>query len=407
MEAARDLFDRGFTAFQSGDFREAVECYTRLIAEQPRSALAYRSRAQAYRAMNDRTSAIADYDMAIRLTPSNPQYRAERAAELLRQRQFDLAIEDCNLVGQLDPGRADIFGIRGRCHAEQGNSEAALADYHTAIQMDPDNAHVYYIQRAKLLCELGKQADSIEDARAALLIDPEYVPAYEAMAIAHHQLGQFAESAAAYGEGQKRDPRSLTSALGRGISLFQMQDWDGAIEAANQSLAMHPGLGSALELRGLCHQNRGEYEPALADFNQLLEIHPNRPMCYCLRGELMIKRGEYAKAIQDFLHAWKHGADKVMVLNQLGWLHATVPDDSLRDGARAIEFATQACEISGFRDGNTLDTLAAAYAEAGDFEKAILWQEQALDRSDEGRHADLQTRMALYRDKKAYRLPPV
>jgi serine/threonine-protein kinase len=63
----------------------------------------------------------------------------------------------------------------------------------------------------------------------------------------------------------------------------------------------------------------------------------------------------------------------------LAWILATAPTDKLRDGRRAIELATEACELTGHSDPNTLHILAAACAESGDPESAIKWTEKALE----------------------------
>jgi hypothetical protein len=70
--------------------------------------------------------------------------------------------------------------------------------------------------------------------------------------------------------------------------------------------------------------------------------------------------------------------DNVGILNLYAWLLATSPDDTLRDGRRAIQFATRACESTGFGDPSCLDTLAAAYAETGDYVEAAKRAQQAI-----------------------------
>ena len=83
---------------------------------------------------------------------------------------------------------------------------------------------------------------------------------------------------------------------------------------------------------------------------------------------------------------------------------AEVEFDGLRDGTRAIESASRACELSGWKDANDIDTLAAAYAEAGDFDAAVKWQTKANALyADAGDKATGQERLKLYRENKPYR----
>lgn len=93
----------------------------------------------------------------------------------------------------------------------------------------------------------------------------------------------------------------------------------------------------------------------------------------------------------------------IACLNDLAWIRATCPDPAVRDGRRAVEAATRMCELAGGGDHRAFDTLAAAYAEAGDFDAAVEWQRKALERADESEWADFRARLDLYRARTPHR----
>lgn len=133
---------------------------------------------------------------------------------------------------------------------------------------------------------------------------------------------------------------------------------------------------AALFKRALTHSRQGRYKEALADYQRVYEINPT-----------------YSG-----------------VANNLAWLLATCPDDSLRDAKRAVTLASQ--EVERKRTWFTLDTLAAAYAEERQFRRAIKYQKKALEllRAQDEKTidiylADYQQRLELYRHKQPWRDP--
>ena len=87
------------------------------------------------------------------------------------------------------------------------------------------------------------------------------------------------------------------------------------------------------------------------------------------------------------------------------WLRATCPKEQLRDGKKAVEYATKACELTSWNSSPCLEALAAAYAEAGDFTQAVKWQKKVVDSNPQGKQPMeiARQRLALYEEKKPYR----
>jgi tetratricopeptide (TPR) repeat protein len=90
----------------------------------------------------------------------------------------------------------------------------------------------------------------------------------------------------------------------------------------------------------------------------------------------------------------------VPAYNGRAWLRATCSDEKYRDGASAVEDATTACELMSWNDFQSLETLAAAYAEAGDFVEAVDCQEKAIELAHDDKKEGCRIRLKLYKEGK-------
>jgi tetratricopeptide (TPR) repeat protein len=122
----------------------------------------------------------------------------------------------------------------------------------------------------------------------------------------------------------------------------------------------HMYLGSSLAAQGRTAEGLPHLERALAISPSLKEAHG-------LLGEAYASQGRMADAARAFRTAAEALPDVPPILERAARLLATSPDDRIRDGAAAVRFAERAAELTGGRDLQVLDTLAAAYAETGRF----------------------------------------
>jgi len=127
-------------------------------------------------------------------------------------------------------------------------------------------------------------------------------------------------------------------------------------------------------------------------------------------GLLLQKRGEFKAAIAQFQKVLELDPRHVTAYNNLAWLLATCPENSSRDGKKAVDLAQQAVQLSVGNSPEILDTLAAAYAEAGRFPKAIETARQALDLSTAQNNKPLaeviQNQILLFEANSPYREKP-
>jgi tetratricopeptide (TPR) repeat protein len=155
----------------------------------------------------------------------------------------------------------------------------------------------------------------------------------------------------------------------------------------------------------------GDSQRALPYFNTAIELDPTNTLAYAQRGYIRAQNGPYDLAAEDLQKAVEldpEGVYHYEAYNGLAWLLATCNEDRIRDGKRAIKLAKQACEFCDYENEDIVDTLAAAYAETGDFKSAVEWQQKAIEQTDE-EHVPLDklrgfyTRLQLYKQGIAFR----
>jgi len=258
---------------------------------------------------------------------------------------------------------------RGNCHLAKKEPNEALIDYGEAARLGELDSYTC-INRAIALRQTGKRDESARDFEAAIAAEPGNARIYAARAVG------FAEDG------------NLKSAL---------MDSAKAVELDPQN------IGLRLAYAGLLiRQNRNQ--EAITQSTIALKIDPRAPRAHVNRAKAYVQLKMYAEAQWDLDGATAQPADKADALNTVAWCRATCSQDALRDGKKAVAQATEVCQLNRWKNWGYVDTLAAACAEAGDFDRAINYEKQALQmmRPGEDKEGEKQ-RLQMYEHHKPYR----
>jgi len=159
---------------------------------------------------------------------------------------------------------------------------------------------------------------------------------------------------------------------------------------------------------GALYQVTKQPQKAIEIYNHMLEVDPKNVPAYRSRADVYLSLGNQPKAIADYEEAIQIDPRNSGALNNLAWVLATSPEDKLRDGRRAIELATLASEVTEHKQAYILSTLAASYAETGDFDTTITWSQKAVELGAEELKGQLSKELESYQQHKPWReaVPP-
>jgi tetratricopeptide (TPR) repeat protein len=220
------------------------------------------------------------------------------------------------------------------------------------------------------------------------------------------QQGQSAAALRDFNRSLVLNPGLAVASRNRAELLASLGRMNEAVRDYTSALEQLPQDAELYNARGYAWQRLGDYQRALADFDESISLAPDRPDAYTQRGNVLSERGEFDQAVSNFQQALRMDPEWADAHRSLAWLLATCPNPRFRDEAQALAAARQAVQLAPQGDSFALDALAAAHANAGQFDEAIRVQEAAIARTPPDMAEPLKERLALYQQGQPYRSGP-
>ncbi len=301
------------------------------------------------------------FTRALDVTSENAVAHVNLGNDFERSGRPDLAREHYERSLAIVPSARAHVGL-ANVLARAGDPDRAQRHYEDALRVDPRYAPAHN-NLGVLLTRQGRLEEAVEHCRAAVRIDPGYAEAHKNLGVLLGRLGRFAEAEAQF---------------------------ERAIAAGMSGAEPRRNLAFVLERQGKLEGAAARYEEALALEADDAESHRRL-------AEILHAQGKPAPALSHLRRALELDPGSLAAANRLAWILATAADESLRDGAEALTWATRCAEATAHEDPTYLETLAAAHAELGDLAAAVRWQERAAELTPAVRRSRPLARLQLYR----------
>jgi tetratricopeptide (TPR) repeat protein len=408
------LCDRANTRLYLGDTRSARADADAAFRMAPDSARTYACRARILWAQGDMKAALADADQAVRLDRCYPLAHFARGVVHFSAGEYQLALADIDEALKLDPsdaffwnGRAGVFAAQGRwqdalrdlhsagrlcrgselgevlanraeCFYQMKRLDEALAASDLAVRRFPQNAAAYRT-RAKVLDDKGDSAAAQRDLATASRLDPTDPWAPNILGECH--IGQNRPKAALelFNRAIAISPDFSVAVGNRGKARAMLGNLDGALADLTQASVLAPNDPDWHQARARIFTVRGDWKAALTCWNEAIRLEPKNAEYIEYRAGCLTSLGRFASAVSDWKRVAELRPDAAEPLCYLAKLLATCTDDLVRNGPEAVRYATRACELTGWKEANTIGALATAYAEAGDFDAAVRWHSKLFE----------------------------
>ncbi len=253
--------------------------------------------------------------------------------------------------------------------------DALIAQLERVVQTAPGSAEAHN-KLGIALDGRGRAEDAIAEFQRALAIAPGDTSSRANLGACLATLGRFEEAIAQLQKAVAGEPKNVTTRLSLANTLA----------------------------------NSGRVDQAITQYQKVLEIDPRLVDTETRLAIALLSRGRFAEAAAHFRHALELQPEEAGCQSNWAWLRATCPIAALRNGAEAVDYARRANELCQGHRADILDTLAAAYAEAGQFPDAIGTAHRALDLAEQQNNPSLamalRARITLYEAGKPFHESP-
>jgi tetratricopeptide (TPR) repeat protein len=354
---------------QASYWKDSESLWTHALACAPDNLTARINLGNALLQQGKVDAAMKNFQIALQLAPESAEASYNLGNALLLKGEPEAAAICFEKALEIRPNYVEAHINLGNACFQQGNVNEAISHFRRALELKTGDAKVYY-DLGNALSKNGETDKAIICFQQALHLNPDDAEALNNLGIALLQKDKVDEAIKRFQQALQFKPNDAQSCYNLGIALLHKGSTNEAMARFQRALDLKPDYSEACYNLGMAFLQKGDLEKAMNHLHRVLQIKPDDAQaCYNL-GNIYVQKGALDQAVLYFQRALQIDSNYSDAQNNLAWLWATAPSPSMRNGQKALVLAQQANRDAGGKDPDILDTLAAACAEAGQFDDA-------------------------------------
>jgi tetratricopeptide (TPR) repeat protein len=366
------------------------------------------NRGHVYATLGDYDSALERFIKSDRLKPDQPNVLAAMAEAYTRVARYAEAEQICGRLMDVTPNSLAAWSAQGSLDCARGEWAGAQEAFEKCLAIDPLNIDAHWGMWLAY-SNRGQTADGMMHLQEVIRLDPDHATAASEYGILLSQSGNLHQA-----EHYLRLARRLSSGqpqahFNLGMMLMEAGRTNEAVTCLVEALQLDPAYEAARRALARIESRSRLAQPAdsIEELEKRIEHSPGDAALYSRLAGLWYARGNSARAVSALRKGVTHAENSTTVAVELAWLLATSPDDSIREGDSAVSLALDVLGKTPEPPPEYLDVLAAALAEAGQFDRARQEAQRAVAIASRQGRADLasaiQRRADLYKSHKPFR----
>lgn len=395
-------FDVAAALVNKGQYANAIPEWKKALAMQPDDVGAHFNFGETLVRAGKTEDGIAELEEAIRLNPHLAEAHNNLGVALQQLGRNQESESQLRLAIQENPDYAEAHHNLGSTLLVEGRLGEAKQEFTKALELKPDFTDARISLGRALMAE-GHNEEAEGAFREAIKAAPQNPNAWLALGQLQAGQGDLEGAAAQFRKAIEIDPASPGAEANLGHALMTSGSIEEAIPHFRRAHELAPQNGEIDIALGIAQAKKGELGEAMGLFQNALEVMPNSADAHYNLGKALVLEGRTGEGLDHWRQALRLQPDSLPVLNDLAWVLATSRDDHVRKDDQALALAEHAVQLTSENEPAILGTLAAVYADMGQFDKAIEVGERAAELATRHNEAalaqSLNDRLALFRSR--------